>query len=122
MTDEQIVNAAKEAGKRTRFSELVHSEKSRGVNSAYQIGFIDGMVEYREHDNENAYVIKGWVARDNKGDSDSLSIYRDIKPNRLNEEGLWENMSDFMTIPKDMFPEIKWEDEPVKIEMIIKKI
>ena len=49
MTDEWIVEKAKEAGKREGvFSDLVHSPKSRGVNSAYGIGFIDGMVEYRE--------------------------------------------------------------------------
>ena len=48
MTDEWIVEKAKEAGKREGvFSDLVHSPKSRGVNSAYGIGFIDGMVEYR---------------------------------------------------------------------------
>ena len=50
MTDEWIVAKAKEAGKREGvFSDLVHSPKSRGVNSAYGIGYIDGMVEYRDN-------------------------------------------------------------------------
>lgn len=48
MTDEEIIKRAKEAGKRTEFSSLVTSSKSKGVNSPYGIGFIDGMVEYRE--------------------------------------------------------------------------
>lgn len=47
MTDEEIVKRAKEAEKRTIFGELVHSPVSNGVNSAYGIGFIEGMVEYR---------------------------------------------------------------------------
>jgi hypothetical protein len=47
MTDEEIVKRAKEAEKRTGFGELVHSPISKGVNSAYGIGFIEGMVEYR---------------------------------------------------------------------------
>ena len=47
MTDEEIVERAKEAEKRTGFGELVHSPISKGVNSAYGIGFIEGMVEYR---------------------------------------------------------------------------
>ena len=47
MTDEKIVKRAKEAEKRTGFGELVHSPISKGVNSAYGIGFIEGMVEYR---------------------------------------------------------------------------
>ena len=47
MTDKEITERAKEAEKRTSFGELVHSPLSRGVNSAYGIGFIEGMVEYR---------------------------------------------------------------------------
>ena len=47
MTDKEIIERTKEAEKRTSFGELVHSPLSRGVNSAYGIGFIEGMVEYR---------------------------------------------------------------------------
>ncbi len=47
MTDKEIVERAKEAEKKTGFGELVHSPISKGVNSAYGIGFIEGMVEYR---------------------------------------------------------------------------
>lgn len=47
MTDKEIVERAKEAEKRTGFGELVHSPISKGVNSAFGIGFIEGMVEYR---------------------------------------------------------------------------
>ena len=47
MTDKEIVERAKEAEKRTGFGELVHSPISKGVNSAFGIGFVEGMVEYR---------------------------------------------------------------------------
>ena len=47
MTDKEIVERAKKAEKETVFGELVHSPISKGVNSAYGIGFIEGMVEYR---------------------------------------------------------------------------
>ena len=47
MTNKEIVERAKEAEKRTGFGELVHSPISKGVNSAFGIGFIEGMVEYR---------------------------------------------------------------------------
>lgn len=47
-SDEWIVEQAKEAEKRTQFGELVYSKLSKGVNSAYGIGFIEGMVAYRE--------------------------------------------------------------------------
>lgn len=42
--EEEIVNAAKEHEKKTEFVELVKSPLSRGVNSAYGIGFIEGCV------------------------------------------------------------------------------
>lgn len=48
MTDEQIVEAAKSAEKETGFGELVHSKVSRGVNSAYGIGFLEGAEWTRE--------------------------------------------------------------------------
>lgn len=48
MTDEQIVKAAKEAGEKTTFGKLVHSPISRGVNSAYGIGFLEGAEWHRE--------------------------------------------------------------------------
>lgn len=47
MTDKEIIQRAKEAEKRTGFGELVHSPISKGVNSAFGIGFIEGMIEYR---------------------------------------------------------------------------
>ena len=50
-TDEEIVNAAKSKGEERSpecFCDLVHSKKSRGVNSAFGIGFIEGAVWCRE--------------------------------------------------------------------------
>ena len=48
MTDKEIVMAAKTAEKKTEFGELVHSKVSRGVNSAYGIGFLEGAEWTRE--------------------------------------------------------------------------
>jgi hypothetical protein len=56
MTDKEIIERAKEAEKRTCFGELVHSPISKGVNSAFGIGFIEGMVEYRNSLQEPASI------------------------------------------------------------------
>ena len=58
MTDKEIVERAKKAEKRTGFGELVHSPISKGVNSAFGIGFIEGMVEYRNSLQEEHVVPK----------------------------------------------------------------
>lgn len=42
ITDEKIVNAAKEHEQGFGFGRLVNSKVSRGVNSAYGIGFLEG--------------------------------------------------------------------------------
>lgn len=42
--EEEIINAAKEHGKQTFFCDLVKSASSKGVNSAYGLGFIEGAV------------------------------------------------------------------------------
>lgn len=47
--NKEIVLAAKAAEKSTGFGELVHSKESRGVNSAYGIGFLEGAVWSDEH-------------------------------------------------------------------------
>lgn len=65
MTDEQIVEAAKSAEKKTEFGELVHSQVSRGVNSAYGIGFLEGAEWAREQMMKEA--VEGAVVQDLKG-------------------------------------------------------
>lgn len=58
MTDEQIVEAAKSAEKKTEFGELVHSKVSRGVNSAYGIGFLEGAEWAREQMTKEAVGVQ----------------------------------------------------------------
>ena len=54
ITDEQIVEAARLEGQKEDFGELVRSKLSRGVNSAYGIGFIEGAEWARKRMNEDA--------------------------------------------------------------------
>lgn len=59
ITDEEIVNAAKEHEQGFGFGRLVNSKISRGVNSAYGIGFLEGAKWLRQHIiNKNKYNYK----------------------------------------------------------------
>lgn len=79
MTDEEIVERAKEAEKRTGFGELVHRPVSKGVNSAYGVGFIEGMVEYRSSMQEEPYL--NWKDMSLQEKKDLLaSLQKDIEP------------------------------------------
>lgn len=55
---EEIVYAAKAHEHSTQFGELVRSKASRGVNSAYGIGFLEGA----EWADETMMIkVKGWI-------------------------------------------------------------
>ena len=69
--------------------------------------------------------IKGWVARQNVSKipyyyvySHQLAFFK-TKPKR--GDGEW-NGGIGMYIDSDLFPDLKWEDEPVEVELIIKKL
>lgn len=72
--------------------------------------------------------IKGWVARDDDG---TLAIHYE-KPRRVcyyNNEivldgtpWVWENEAGYGLLPVKIFPDLKWEDEPLEVELAIKRI
>lgn len=60
-------------------------------------------------------IYEGWLARDENG---SLFVGQ-YKPN--NDCGYWCNMGENMQLKNSDFPEVKYEDSPVKVTMIIEK-
>lgn len=66
--------------------------------------------------------LKAWVARD-KFD-DGLSIYSVVKPKR--ERSFWSNDGNKdasrMFINKELFPKLRWEDEPIEVKLIIRGV
>ena len=62
----------------------------------------------------NQAIGKGWVARDKKG---WLQVYH-RKPERL--YGCWVDGGYYYPLKKSEFPNLKWEDEPIKVEIVIK--
>lgn len=71
------------------------------------------------------YKIKGWVARDQDEGLYGSNLYFGYeKPRKIGKEPfvIWGNFGDCISIPKDMFPELTCEDEPIEVELTIKKI
>ena len=65
--------------------------------------------------------IKGWVARDKNGEIHYFQEY----PRRVTEYELnhwWDRDYISMWIEKDSFPELTWEDEPVEVELLIRRV
>ena len=65
--------------------------------------------------------IKGWVARDQL--EPMCKFHIGPKPKRFNEDGLRYWVGGICwNLPKDMFSDLKWEDEPVEVELIINRV
>lgn len=70
--------------------------------------------------NGQEYKIKGWVARDLDG---QLCLFQDEKP--IKEKKYWMSngsIGKWMYIDSKTFHELTWEDEPIEVELTIKKI
>ena len=73
--------------------------------------------------NTQEYKIKGWVARDNDG---AVFIHKS-KPrrNRANNGiGFWKEGGERFRLSMfdEMFPDLSFDDEPIEVELTIKKI
>ena len=77
---------------------------------------------FRDIDLYDAPKIKGWVSRDSVEDGfiGTGLIFHLSKPSRCTRE--WSSQSIAMYLPWEMFPNLKWEDEPIEVELVIRKV
>lgn len=71
------------------------------------------------------YKIKGWVARDQIEGKDGTNLYLGYKkPRQFGEQPfvMWHDYGDFISLPEEMFPDLSFDDEPIEVEVTIKKI
>lgn len=72
--------------------------------------------------------VKGWVARCKWACPEELYFYKGEKPVRCGSQVedaggdfYWDFNEEIVPLPPTMFPDLKWEDEPIEVEMIIRK-
>jgi len=73
------------------------------------------------------YKLKGWIAKNGASNDrtymyiyDNNIVFSEIKPTRDEYYKHW-NPSKFYLSPK-AFPNLKWEDEPIEVELTIKTV
>jgi len=116
MTQEEIEKKAYEAYPRVpdRISDAGDINYDRYVKRE---GYIKALTEIEE-----LPKIKGWVARDsveNVFNGNGLILHHS-QPWRCGGE--WSSQTIAMHLPSNLFPEISWEDNPVEVELLIRKI
>lgn len=67
-------------------------------------------------------VLSGWVARDSNGPNDlGLRVYS-VKPKRMEGLKRWNGHGEKSTlIDCRLFPDLTWSDDPIEVELIIKR-
>lgn len=89
-----------------------------GVGLASALRIIDEVE--KEHPTPAEDTIKGWVARDGHG----ALVFSNEKPSRLEWCGwkLWKisRGTPAVVLPNTFLPSLRWEDEPIEVEIIIK--
>lgn len=79
---------------------------------------------------ESLPKIHGWVARCKWPCPRELYFYHgEEKPIRCGSQVedaggdfYWDFLHDISPLPPTMFPDLKWEDEPIEVELLIRKI
>ena len=91
-------------------------EVDEGVSTSLRRdAYAAGMLAERER-LASCPTIKGWVARDGNGDAYLYPYYRPTRDKRM-----WFGMTGFF-LKCDPFPSLRWEDEPIEVELpIIRK-
>jgi hypothetical protein len=74
---------------------------------------------------EGMIRMHGWVCRDKIWDKelqDSDLCVAMEKPQRDLELGCWIYMGYFIPLKTELWSDLKWDDEPVEVEILVKKI
>lgn len=67
------------------------------------------------------YKIKGWVAREDADFRKGRLLLFGEKPYRDGNYG-WRHSSFYTELDSNFYPGLAWEDEPIEVELTIKKI
>lgn len=105
-------------------------EKENYHESIYSMGRCDALAEFRnyivslmeEHPEkivQPKVTTKGWVAKDYNG---AIRLFFLCKPQRIDDKRYrywYGGPNASKQLPNDSFPDLKWEDEPIEVELSI---
>ena len=74
----------------------------------------------------NNIVIQGWVCRDKRHNALNLHVeepYRTYSQYNTDDKPDWResDCASFLPLDNSLFPDITWDDEPIEVEIIIKR-
>lgn len=83
------------------------------------VNFLDRPASYDpDHVSGETCTLEGWVARDCFRGNICLFEHKPIRPSEQ-DLGIWKCHGSVLHLPKEAFPKLRWEDEPVKVKLTI---
>lgn len=82
------------------------------------VNFLERPASYDpDHVSGETCTLEGWVARDCFLGNICLFEHKPIRPSE--GPGIWKCHCSVLALPKEAFPKLRWEDEPVKVKLTI---
>ena len=105
-------------GQETVLNEMLAYELNRIISFIDTLEVKEVQEEPASEDLAKNPELSGWVARDKDG---NLHVF-EVKPKRsIDDCGWWDRDYKCSAIDKNAFRDLKWEDEPVCVKLIIIK-
>lgn len=98
-----------------RTNPFVNSRTATTAREAFEDGMKFALGK-QEKDAEET-VICGWVARDKTG----YLVLHYKEPHRTLGNAKWYSAQSQKSLPRDSFPDLTWESDPIEVEIIIKR-
>ena len=116
-----------------RLSVELDAPDASPYTASYKIGAkhaLQSVRDFIENLEKEQPKIKGWVARCKWPCPDELYFYRgEEKPIRcgshvdgVSEDYYWDFQHEVAPLDPTLFPDLKWEDEPKEVELIINEL
>lgn len=87
------------------------------MNSHTDEEVYEALKKYGAIEDSEDTVIKGWVARDKEG----YLVLHYKEPHRTLGNTKWYSAQSQKSLPRDSFPDLTWDDDPIEVELIIKR-
>lgn len=119
ITQEEIEKAAEKFADDIKIPASIPGIMVPFINGIAHDSYLQGAQDFlgkQEKDAEDT-VIKGWVARDKEG----YLVLHYKEPHRTLGNTKWYSAQSQKSLPRDSFPDLTWDDDPLEVELIIKR-
>ena len=112
----------KEIERRIEYLDKYKDVTETAASARQELIYLQSFIESMEKEQPQETNIKGWVARDKNG---KLYIYQD-KPRKLSlgdgTQVSWGDGGDWYELKGNILLDLKWEDEPIEVELTIHRV